>query len=77
MHKAKIFKNGQSQAVRLPKDCRLEGTEVSVIKLGRGIVLQPILSTWTDILKELSNVKADEILVNREDLPPIEREELK
>lgn len=39
---AKIFMHGRSQAVRLPKEFRLPGTEVSVRKVGSGILLEPI-----------------------------------
>ncbi len=39
---AKIFMHGRSQAVRLPKEFRLPGKEVTVRKVGNGIVLEPI-----------------------------------
>jgi len=38
---AKIFMNGQSQAVRLPKECRFEESEVLVKKIGKVVVLYP------------------------------------
>jgi antitoxin VapB len=41
---AKLFKHGRSQAVRLPKEFRLPGTEVRVRKVGNGVFLEPILS---------------------------------
>ncbi len=39
MEKAKIFMNGGSQAVRLPKNCRFEGDEVMVNKVGNVVML--------------------------------------
>jgi antitoxin VapB len=39
---AKIFKHGRSQAVRLPKEFRMPGTEVRVRWVGRGVLLEPI-----------------------------------
>jgi antitoxin VapB len=39
---AKIFKHGRSQAVRLPKEFRMPGTKVSVRRVGRGVLLEPI-----------------------------------
>ena len=39
---AKLFKHGRSQAVRLPKEFRFEGTEVRVSKVGDKVVLEPI-----------------------------------
>lgn len=41
MTTAKLFRNGRSQAVRLPKEFRFEGNEVEVCRLGRGILLLP------------------------------------
>ena len=39
---AKLFQNGGSQAVRLPKECRFEDlTEVVVRKEGRRVILEP------------------------------------
>ncbi len=39
---AKLFMHGRSQAVRLPKEFRFEGTEVRVSKVGDKVVLEPI-----------------------------------
>lgn len=41
MTTAKLFKNGKSQAVRLPKDFRFEGDEVVIKKVGNAVVLLP------------------------------------
>jgi len=46
---AKLFKNGRSQAVRLPKEFRLRGTEVKIRKEGEEIILEPIeKDKWPD-----------------------------
>ena len=46
---AKIFKNGRSQAVRLPKEFRLKGTEVSIRKEGDKVILEPLEKTqWPE-----------------------------
>lgn len=39
---AKLFTHGRSQAVRLPKEFRFEGTEVRVTKVGDKVILEPI-----------------------------------
>ena len=39
---AKLFTHGRSQAVRLPKAFRFEGTEVCVSKVGNAVILQPM-----------------------------------
>jgi antitoxin VapB len=76
MIKAKIFKNGQSQAVRLPKEFRLQGKEVSVTRLGFGVVLQPIIPTWRDVFDVLKSYKSDDILIERLDSVPQDRESI-
>jgi antitoxin VapB len=40
--RAKIFKHGRSHAVRLPKEFRMPGAEVSVRRVGRGVLLEPV-----------------------------------
>ena len=47
MMRAKVFNNGGSQAVRLPRDFRFEDTEVSIRKDGEAVILEPIKKrTW-------------------------------
>lgn len=41
--RAKLFTHGGSQAVRLPKAFRFEGTEVAVRREGEAVVLEPIV----------------------------------
>jgi antitoxin VapB len=43
---AKLFRHGRSQAVRLPKEFRLPGTEVRVRRVGRGVLLEPMESAF-------------------------------
>lgn len=54
---AKIFKNGRSQAVRLPKEFRFEGDEVYVRREGKSVVLTPKAaveaSPWKDFFEAL------------------------
>jgi len=46
---AKLFRHGGSQAVRLPKNFRLPGTEARVRRLGRGVLLEPMERSVEDI----------------------------
>ena len=39
---AKLFMHGRSQAVRLPKEFRMPGTEVRVRRVGQGVLLEPV-----------------------------------
>ena len=45
--KAKVFKHGRSQAVRLPKEFRFKGSEVRVTKVGDRVILEPLESSGT------------------------------
>ena len=40
--RAKLFMNGRSQAVRLPKEFRFQGSEVAIRREGDSIILEPI-----------------------------------
>ncbi|MBI4705814.1 MAG: AbrB/MazE/SpoVT family DNA-binding domain-containing protein [Deltaproteobacteria bacterium] len=42
LERAKVFWTGRSQAVRLPKPYRFEGTEVSIHRAGCAVVLEPV-----------------------------------
>ena len=47
---AKLFENGRSQAVRLPKECRFDGDEVMINKVGDVVFLIPKDNEWQDCL---------------------------
>jgi antitoxin VapB len=44
--RAKLFWSGRSQAVRLPKEYRFEGTEVRIRRRGDAVILEPIPTDW-------------------------------
>jgi antitoxin VapB len=58
MKTGKIFKNGQSQAVRLPKEFRLKGSRVLIKRQGRSLLFTPIeedpWAIFSDSLHEFS-----------------------
>ena len=71
MKTVSIFKNGKSQAVRLPKDMEYEGiNELEIIKEGDTLILRPVRPSWlslankeradSDFLQDRSNVVSDE-----------------
>ena len=51
MGTAKLFNNGRSQAVRLPREYRFNGNEVGIKKVGKYIMLYPIDDLWNDFLQ--------------------------
>ena len=59
MKTAKLFKNGQSQAVRLPKEFRMAGTEVYIKKQGEAIVLLTKESSWKPLFESLNHFEKD------------------
>jgi antitoxin VapB len=50
MMTAKLFTNGKSQAVRLPKEFRFEGNDVAIKKLGNIVLLYKDDSAWSNFL---------------------------
>ena len=54
MMTAKLFENGRSQAVRLPKECRFSGDEVAVNKIGDIVILMPKENKWSGFLSSLN-----------------------
>ena len=56
---ASIFKNGSSQAVRIPKEFRFKGERVEIKKLGKGILLIPIASSWDSFINSLDKFSDD------------------
>lgn len=59
MKTAKIFKNGDSQAVRLPKEFRFAGNEVLIKKVGDAVVLLPKARSWRALIESLSKFPSD------------------
>ena len=59
MKTAKLFQNGQSQAVRLPKEFRMEGDEVYIKKSGGNVVLIPKNRSWQPLVDSLAKFSPD------------------
>ena len=70
---AKIFYNGRSQAVRLPKEFRFSGSEVYIRKVGENLIVSPKRPTWSEFFSTPSAF-GDDFLVERDNKPPQERE---
>ena len=56
---AKIFKSGNSQAVRIPKEFQLEGTEVEIQRRGDALILRPKRKSWAPLLESLEKFSDD------------------
>ncbi len=76
MDTAKIFTNGGSQAVRLPKSCRFQDDEVLVNHIGNIVILFPKEERWQSLLSSLDHFTEDFLSEQIEDIPVQESEVL-
>jgi antitoxin VapB len=76
MTTAKLFENGRSQAVRLPKECRFEGSEVNVHKIGNIVFLISPEDEWAGLDAAIAMMGEDFMEDGRADDIVQEREEL-
>lgn len=75
-HTARIFMNGQSQAVRIPKEFRFTGDEVFISRNENGdIVLSEIKPTWTNFFAEFNDPTGlESFMVDREQDTPQDKD---
>lgn len=65
MKTARLFMNGKSQAVRLPKEFRFRGDSVFVHRLGGNVVLVPRLDPWRSMF-EAAKTFSDDFMATRD-----------
>lgn len=65
MDTAKIFTNGRSQAIRLPKAYRFEGKEVYIKRLSEGVLLMPKDDSIWDVWEKNLNKYQKPFMTNR------------
>ena len=56
---AKVFKNGGSQDIRLPKECRFSSDEVVVNKIGDIVILLPKQNKWESFMRAIDMFSDD------------------
>jgi len=71
---ARVFQSGNSQAVRLPKEFRLNVEQVEIFRRGDEIVLREAPTNATAIFDLLTQLPDDFMATGRDDTPPQERE---
>lgn len=59
MQTAKLFLNGRSQAVRLPKDFQFSGNDVLIQKVGDAVILVPKNKAWSVFMQGLDGFSSD------------------
>ena len=75
-HTAKLFRNGRSQAVRLPAEYRFEGAEVYVRRdpVSGDVVLSRRPDSWKDFFELMKKIEVpQDFLADRGDTPPQKR----
>lgn len=71
---ARVFQSGNSQAVRLPREFRLDVERVEIFRRGDEIVLRPLPADASFIADVLREMPADFMVDGRDDTPPQERD---
>ena len=56
---ARLFLNGRSQAVRLPKEYQFSGKDVYIQRIGEAVILFPVDKEWEVFLHGLNNFSND------------------
>lgn len=76
MRTTKVFKSGNSQAVRLPKDFHLMGEKVEILKRNHDIIIREIPKNLAKAYELLTNLSDDFFAEGRKDTPPQKRDSL-
>ena len=76
MMTAKVFENGRSQAVRLPKECRFNTDEVAVNRIGDIVLLMPKTNKWSSFMQAIDMFSDDFMQDGRDGRSEQERDEL-
>ena len=73
---AKLFRNGRSQAVRLPREFRFEGDQVRLRRVPEGVLLEPFISDATKWFEELDRFAAEPFMADGREQPFTPRREI-
>lgn len=75
MMTAKVFENGRSQAVRLPKEYRFNSDEVMVNKIGDIVLLLPMTNKWESFMKAV-DMFSDDFMADGRAIDPVQEREV-
>jgi antitoxin VapB len=73
---AKLFRNGRSQAVRLPQEFRFEGDRVRIRRIDQGVLLEPLISDAAKWFNELDRFNLERFMVKSRNQPVTPRREI-
>ena len=71
MKTAKVFKSGNSQAVRIPKEFHLEGEEVEIRRKGGSLILRSKKQSWAALIDSLKKF-TDDFMEDGRHQPPVQ-----
>jgi antitoxin VapB len=66
---AKLFRNGRSQAVRLPREFRFEGDRVRIRRVAEGVLLEPVIADARQWFDELDRFQSEPFLAGTRNQP--------
>jgi antitoxin VapB len=69
---AKVFQSGNIQAVRIPKEFRLEGEEVEILRRGGSLILRPARKSWAALIESLGKF-SDDFMEQGRNQPPVQK----
>ena len=72
MKTAKVFRSGNSQAVRIPKEFQLEGQEVEIRRRGDALILRPVTRKWAALIASLPRF-TDDFMAEGRRQPAVQR----
>ena len=67
---ARLFRNGRSQAVRLPREFRFEGERVRVSRVGRGVLVEPMFTDLARWFAAMDEIGLEPFMADGRDQPP-------
>ncbi len=73
---ARLFRNGRSQAVRLPQEFRFPGDRVRVRRVAQGVLLEPLISDPKQWFAEMDQFSSESFMLKGRKQPPTPRREI-
>lgn len=67
---ARLFRNGRSQAVRLPREFRFDGDRVRVRRVGDGVIVEPMFTDLLAWFAELDRLGTEPFMPEGRNQPP-------
>jgi antitoxin VapB len=67
---AKLFRNGRSQAVRLPQEFRFQGDRVQIRRAGQGVLLLPMVTSAVEWFEAIDSVAPEPFMAEGRNQPP-------